>query len=82
VLQALAENNTVLVTIHGIEPEFYLESFTYLHFEETGDPEYPFVFKLKQGLCRSRNLQKLTARMSFLHDTVKNAQQITDNFLN
>jgi hypothetical protein len=66
VLQELASKNLVFVTTHDIELATLLgDQFELWHFEETGDIAKPFDFKIKHGLCRTRNALKLMESMGY-----------------
>ncbi|MEZ5489373.1 MAG: hypothetical protein R3F50_03530 [Gammaproteobacteria bacterium] len=66
VLQELATNNLVFVTTHDIELANYLnEQFDLWYFEETGSRTNPFDYKLRSGVCRTRNAIKLMENMGY-----------------
>lgn len=66
VLQELASNNLVFVTTHDIELAGLLDKqFEQWHFEETGNIDKPFDYKLKRGICKTRNALKLMTSMGY-----------------
>lgn len=82
VLKKLSQNSTVLVTSHDRELSQYLsESFDFFHFEETGSPSIPFDYKLKKGLCTSKNAIKLMRNMGYDREIVEEALRIVDDIL-
>lgn len=75
VLQKLAEGNIVFVTTHDRELEDYLKQFYLMwHFQETGNRENPFDYKLRAGVCRSRNALKLMAGLGFPKEIIERAK--------
>lgn len=75
VLQKLAEGNIVFVTTHDRELEDYLgKSYLMWHFHETGNKETPFDYKLRSGVCRSRNALKLMASLGFPREIIERAK--------
>ena len=76
VLQELAKQNLVFVTTHDIELASMLESqFEQWHFEETGNINKPFDYKLKPGVCRTRNALKLMASMGYPEHVTNRAKR-------
>ncbi|MEJ2620733.1 MAG: hypothetical protein P8163_10840 [Candidatus Thiodiazotropha sp.] len=66
VLQALAVKDIVLVTTHDIELERFLrEKYVMWHFQETGKKEKPFDYKIRPGVCRTKNAIKLMKNMGY-----------------
>jgi len=85
VLQELAKGSIVFVTSHDRELEDYLmQSFLMYHFQETGDKNKPFDYKIRPGVCRSRNALNLMASMGFPKTVVEKARilanQVEDRY--
>jgi len=79
VLQKLARGGVVFVTTHDRELEDYLTpSYTMFHFLETGDKEKPFDYKIRSGVCRSRNALKLMASIGFPDELVEQAKVVAN----
>ncbi|MGJ8529922.1 MutS-related protein [Maritalea sp.] len=77
VLQVLAEKNIVLVTTHDVELETFLpENYKMWNFQETGIPETPFDFKIRSGVCRTRNALKLMEAMGYPRGIIERANEI------
>jgi DNA mismatch repair ATPase MutS len=75
VLQELAANNIVFVTTHDIELANYLkDQFGMWFFEETGDRESPFSFKLQSGVCETKNALKLMENMGYPENITERAK--------
>lgn len=75
VLQELATNNIVFVTTHDIELANYLKNqFGMWFFEETGNRESPFSFKLQSGVCETRNALKLMENMGYPENITERAK--------
>jgi DNA mismatch repair ATPase MutS len=80
VLQELASKNLVFVTTHDIELATLLgEQFELWHFEETGDLAKPFDFKIRSGLCRTRNALKLMASMGYPEHITERAKSFAQD---
>lgn len=80
VLQELANGNLVFVTTHDIELASMLDSlFEQWHFEETGNINKPFDYKLKPGVCRTRNALKLMASMGYPEHVTDRAKRFAIN---
>ena len=79
VLQKLAVNSVVFVTTHDRELEDYLSpTYSMFHFQETGDTEKPFDYKIRPGVCKSRNALKLMASLGFPESIVEKAQVVAN----
>lgn len=77
VLEALSQRQTVMVTTHDVELLDRLEDkYELLHFEETGDPDQPFDFKLRTGRPLGRNAIKLLKRIGYPQETVQRALDV------
>jgi len=81
VLQELASNNIVFVTTHDIELAGYLnKQYDMWYFEETGSMTHPFDYRLRAGVCETRNALKLMSNMGYpehiTRSAVKLARQI------
>jgi len=81
VLQELASNNIVFVTTHDIELAGYLnKQYDMWYFEETGSMTHPFDYRLRSGVCETRNALKLMSNMGYpehiTRSAVKLARQI------
>ena len=82
VLQELAANNLVFVTTHDTELANYLsEHFELWHFEETGNTEQPFDYKLRAGVCTSRNAITLMENMDYPEPITERARAIARELL-
>jgi len=78
VLQALASNSIVLVTTHDIELATYLsKQYEMWYFEETGSRTHPFDYKLRSGVCGTRNALKLMSNMGYPEHITKYAVELT-----
>lgn len=77
VLQKLAEGSMVFVTTHDRELGDYLnKSYLMWHFQETGNTDNPFDYKLRAGVCKSRNALKLMAGLGFPKEIIERAKII------
>lgn len=77
VLQVLAEKNIVLVTTHDVELETFLhENYEMWHFQETGNTETPFDYKIHPGVCSTRNALKLMESMGYPKYIIERAKEI------
>lgn len=77
VLQELAINSLVFVTTHDIELVTYLgDQYAMWYFEETGSKTQPFDYKLKSGVCKTRNALKLMANMGYPEHITMRAKSI------
>jgi len=77
VLQELATNSLVFVTTHDIELANYLsQQFEMWYFEETGSTTHPFDYKLKSGVCKTRNAIKLMANLGYPEHITERARSI------
>lgn len=77
VLQELAGKNLVLVTTHDIELTRYLgNQFDMWYFEETGSTDRPFDYKLRSGVCETRNAIRLMANMGYPEHITERARSI------
>ncbi len=75
VLQELATNNLVFVTTHDIELANYLGNiFEMWYFEETGSKTHPFDYKLRSGVCKTRNALKLMENMGYPEHITRRAR--------
>jgi len=80
VLQELAGKNLVLVTTHDIELTRYLgKQFDMWHFEETGNADRPFDYKLRSGVCETRNAIRLMANMGYPKHITERAKSIAQD---
>ena len=79
VLQELANNNFVFVTTHDIELANYLHGqYEMWYFEETGSRENPFDYRLRSGVCETRNALNLMADMGYPQHITKRAIALVD----
>ena len=77
VLEVLCRTQTVLVTTHDVELLDRLgDCYVLIHFEETGNPEQPFDFKVRDGRPQGRNAIKLLDRLGYPHEIVSKANAI------
>jgi hypothetical protein len=77
VLQVLAVKDVVLVTTHDIELERFLyERYEMWHFQETGKKEVPFDYKIRPGVCRTKNAIKLMKDMGYPDYIINRAKAI------
>ena len=77
VLQVLAVKDIVLVTTHDIELEKFLhERYEMWHFQETGKKEVPFDYKIRPGVCRTKNALKLMKDMGYPEHIIGRAKSI------
>jgi DNA mismatch repair ATPase MutS len=77
VLQALAVKDIVLVTTHDIELEKFLhERYVMWHFQETGKKETPFDYKIRPGVCKTKNAIKLMTNMGYPDYIINRAKNI------
>lgn len=77
VLQELATNNIVFVTTHDIElANFLSKQYEMWYFEETGSKTHPFDYKLRSGVCETRNALKLMANMGYPEHITKRATSL------
>lgn len=77
VLQELATNNIVFVTTHDIElANFLSKQYEMWYFEETGSKTHPFDYKLRSGVCKTRNALKLMANMGYPEHITKRATSL------
>lgn len=79
VLEELAKGSMVFVTTHDRElEEFVKQSYLMWHFQETGDKEIPFDYKIRSGVCKSRNAIKLMASLGFPNEIVEKAKLVAN----
>ena len=77
VLQELATRSLVLVTTHDVELAAYLgNQFDLWFFEETGNTSRPFDYKLRAGVCKTRNAIKLMDNIGYPERITKRAKAI------
>ena len=80
VLQELAQENLVFVTTHDIELASMLgRQFEQWHFEETGNIDKPFDYKLKPGVCKTRNALKLMASIGYPEHVTDRARRFAQH---
>lgn len=81
VLERLSSNNIVLVTTHDVELARYLpDDYAMFHFDETGEIDRPFDYRLKAGVCRTRNALKLMESIGYPAAIVSRAREIAEEF--
>ena len=79
VLHELSKRHTVLVTTHDTELSGLLSGrYSMLYFDETGEVEQPFDYRLKVGVCRTRNALKLMGKIGYPAHVVERALQIAE----
>ncbi|PCJ28027.1 MAG: hypothetical protein COA96_02370 [SAR86 cluster bacterium] len=77
VLQELASNSIVFVTTHDIELATYLrKQYEMWYFEETGSTTHPFDYKLRSGVCETRNALKLMDNIGYPKHITKHAVEL------
>jgi DNA mismatch repair ATPase MutS len=77
VLEELASNNIVFVTTHDIELADYLnKQYDMWYFEETGRKAHPFDYKLRSGLCKTRNALKLMSNIGYPEHITQRAVEL------
>ena len=80
VLQELAGKNLVLVTTHDIELTRYLgNQYDMWYFEETGSTDRPFDYKLRSGVCETRNAIRLMTNMGYPEHITERARSIAND---
>jgi hypothetical protein len=78
VLNALAVENTVLVTSHDVELQRFLVGYTMYHFRENPDLDRMFDYQLHHGPSETRNAIKLLGLLGYPPDIVDDAQRFAD----
>jgi len=83
ILNFLSINNTVFVTSHDVElTNLLCENFESFYFEESGDLNNMFDYKIKDGHCKSRNAISLLAAIGFPASVIEaannNVSQLED----
>jgi DNA mismatch repair ATPase MutS len=77
VLQALSVKDIVLVTTHDTELERFLhERYEMWYFQETGKKEKPFDYKIRPGVCSTKNAIKLMKDMGYPDYIINRANAI------
>lgn len=77
VLQNLAQSNIVMVTTHDIElTRFLSKQYGMWHFEETGNVAEPFDYKLRPGVCTTRNAIKLMSNIGYPDHITESARSV------
>lgn len=85
VLQELASNSIVFVTTHDVELATYLsKQYEMWYFEETGNRTHPFDYRLRSGVCETRNALKLMSNMGYpehiTNTAIELARKMDDNY--
>lgn len=81
VLHELAKNNIVLVTTHDIElADFLQEQYSLWYFEQSGSKSQPFDYKLRSGVCMTRNAIELMRNMGYPEHITEHALDLTAQF--
>lgn len=74
VIDELAESNIVIVTTHDRELATILKTkIDMYYFEETGNYKSPFDYKLRAGVCKSRNALKLMEGLGYPKHVIRRA---------
>ncbi|WP_018416004.1 MutS-related protein [Teredinibacter turnerae] len=80
VLKDLGKKSEVFVTTHDRELYAYLADKYYsYYFEETGNPDTPFDYKIKKGVCKSKNAIKLMENLGFASNIIADARGIASS---
>ncbi len=79
VLEEIARHAQVLATTHDVELQAYLESqFSIYHFTENPDLAEVFDYKLRRGICNTRNAIVLLERIGFAESIIREARRLLD----
>jgi len=82
VLETIGAHAQVLVTTHDVELQHMLEpKFQTFHFVENPDLPEVFDYRLREGICNSKNAIKLLERIGFPPAVVLEARRLADIFI-